>query len=91
MDIQKKYSWINDIDYSKYLDEDSKLIVQEFGIEIYLKLFTIFGKTRIAFNDKFFYACKKEFIKKHSSDYTLKQFSLMLKVSEEFVRKAIKN
>lgn len=90
MDLQKKYSWINEVNYMKYLDPDSKLIVEELGLDTYLKLFTIFGKTRIAFNTKFLYACKKEFIRKHYSDYTLKQFSLMLRVSEEFVRKAIK-
>lgn len=90
MDLQKKYSWINEVNYMKYLDPDSKLIVEELGLDTYLKLFTIFGKTRIAFSNKFLFACKKEFIKKNYSKFNSKQLSRMLNVSEEFVRKAIK-
>lgn len=87
MNSISQYAWVKEIDYMKHLDDDSKLIVEEFGIETYIKLFLIFGKTRIYFNNKFFYECKKVFIKTNLENYTTRQLSKMLNVSEEFVRR----
>lgn len=91
MDPLKEFSWIKEIDYLKHLDDDSKLIVEEFGLETYLKLFSIFSKTRVYFNNKFFYNCKRDYILKHSKKYTTRHFSRILNISEEFVRFAKRN
>lgn len=90
MDALKEFSWVNEIDYMKHLDDDSKLIVEEFGLETYLKLFSIFSKTRVYFNNKFLYECKKEFVRKNIRIYTPRELSKMLKVSDQFVKHAIR-
>lgn len=91
MNLSDQYSWVKEIDFMKHLDDDSKLIVEEFGIETYLKLFSLFGKTRIYFNNKFFYECKKEFIRSNVEKYSTRQLSKMLNVSDQFVRDIIKH
>ena len=89
MDALKEFSWVKEIDYLKHLDDDSKLIVEEFGLETYLKLFSIFSKTRVYFNNKFLYECKKEFVRKNIGIYSKRELSKMLNVSDQFIRVVI--
>jgi hypothetical protein len=89
MDTLKEFSWVKEIDYLKHLDDDSKLIVEEFGLETYLKLFSIFSKTRVYFNNKFLYRCKKEFIRSNIEKYSIRQFCWILDLSQDCVRKYI--
>ena len=90
MNLSDQYSWIKEIDYKKHLDDDTELIVEEFGIETYLKLFSLFGKTRIYFSTEPILEMKKEFIKKHLGKYTIRDFTRILYVSEEFIRRVMR-
>jgi hypothetical protein len=90
MNFSDQYSWIKEVDYMKCLDDDSKLIVQELGIETYLKLFSIFSKSRIYFSNNFFYDCKREFIRNNIEKYSVRQLTKMLNVSEQFVQRTLK-
>lgn len=83
-------NWIKDIDYRKHLTDDAALIVDECGIDIYIKLTAIFSKTRIYFSTEPILQMKKDYIKKHYGKQSLRELTRTLGVSEEFVRRAIK-
>jgi hypothetical protein len=83
-------NWIKEIDYRKHLTDDAALIVDECGIDTYIKLTEIFSKTRIYFSTDPILEMKKEYIKKNFGKNSLRELTRILGVSEEFVRRAIK-
>lgn len=83
-------NWIKEIDYRKHLNEDAVLIVDECGIDTFIKLTSIFSKTRIYFSTEPILEMKKAFIKKHLGNYSTREFTRILDVSEEFVRRVMR-
>lgn len=65
-------------------------MVDECVIDTFLKLTSIFSKTRIYFSTEPILEMKKEFIKKHIGKYTTRDFTRILNVSEEFVRRVMR-
>ena len=84
-------SWIKTIDYKKHLDEDSSLIVQECGLETYLKLVQVIGNSRIYLSSKPIQSMKREFIKQNKENYSIRELQRMLNVSEDFVKSVIRD
>jgi len=80
-------SWINEIDVSKHLDEDSMLIVEECGFDVYIKLQSILGNSRIYLSGKPLLKMKKAYIKKHK-EKSVRELQRILKVSEQFIIRA---
>lgn len=79
--------WIKEIDYSKYLDGDLKLLAEIVGIDNFIKLFKVFSKTAIYFSERPLMEMKQEYIRKHYGIISEKELARLLGVSERLVYK----
>jgi hypothetical protein len=85
--------WYKEIDYKKFLTGDLKIIEEEFGIDILMRMYELFGKTNIYFSEKPLIDMKIEYIKKklsknYNSD-TLKKLCREMHLSERIIHKIL--
>lgn len=79
--------WIKEIDYNKFLEGDMKTVVELVGIDNFIKLFKVFGKSTVYFSERPLMEMKQEYIRKHFGEKTERELARMLGVSERLVYK----
>lgn len=80
-------NWIKEIDYLKYLDKDLKILCEIVGIDKFLEIIEIFGKTTIYFTNRPIVEMKKEYIRQKFGMIGNKELAREIGVSERLVHK----
>jgi len=82
------YDWVKETNYEEKFPEEYKAIINEIGLDNFLKLFRLFAKTPIYFSERPIYELKKEYILKHKNKPP-RELARILGMSERGVYKIL--
>ena len=78
-------SWIKDIEYQKYFNEDQQRILDRFGIDVLIGLHEEFGKMSLYFSTEPITAMSKEYVIKMKDKKSAKELARQFNKSERWV------
>ena len=79
-------NWIEEIEQpAKYLRGDAKIIMEDFGKETFIKLYSIFSKTPVHFSESHLIPMKRAYIAKKYNGENISELARILDVSQRFV------